>query len=178
MSKQKISIVLKHKSIDDNYILFSNGHLLSLKTYKYLTPSLTHYGYETFTMNKIHYYVHKLLGQAFIPNPDNKPFIDHIDRNKSNNDMSNLRWATKSENNRNIPKRVDNITGYDCICKATEIMTSGNPYHCWRVKVTAKGSKKMEKKFKRNESDTIPPDYVIQCRDEFKKLLHVEFSNI
>ena len=42
--------------------------------------------------------VHRLVASAFIPNPDNKPQIDHIDRNRTNNDTSNLRWATASEN--------------------------------------------------------------------------------
>lgn len=45
-----------------------------------------------------HKYVHVLLGQAFIPNPDNKPYINHIDGDKTNNALSNLEWATMSEN--------------------------------------------------------------------------------
>lgn len=42
--------------------------------------------------------VHILVAQAFIPNPDNKPEVDHIDRNTKNNHVENLRWVTKSEN--------------------------------------------------------------------------------
>jgi hypothetical protein len=45
--------------------------------------------------------VHRLLALAFIPNPENKPQIDHIDANRSNNKLSNLRWCTGSENMRN-----------------------------------------------------------------------------
>jgi hypothetical protein len=43
-------------------------------------------------------YVHRLVGEAFIPNPNNLPQIDHIDGNKHNNDVSNLRWVSVSEN--------------------------------------------------------------------------------
>lgn len=43
--------------------------------------------------------IHRLLAEAFIPNPENKPTVDHIDGNRQNNALSNLRWATYSEQN-------------------------------------------------------------------------------
>lgn len=46
-------------------------------------------------------YVHRMVAQAFIPNPENKPQIDHIDTNRVNNILNNLRWCTQSENNLN-----------------------------------------------------------------------------
>ena len=45
--------------------------------------------------------VHRLLGLTFIPNPENKPFVIHIDNNSLNNDIDNLMWATSSEMNLN-----------------------------------------------------------------------------
>lgn len=42
--------------------------------------------------------VHRLVGKAFIPNPDNKPMINHIDNDPSNNKVSNLEWVTSKEN--------------------------------------------------------------------------------
>lgn len=46
-------------------------------------------------------YVHKVLAESFIPNPMGKKEIDHIDSNKTNNRIDNLRWCTRSENCRN-----------------------------------------------------------------------------
>ncbi len=43
-------------------------------------------------------YIHRLVAQAFIPNPHNKKEVNHIDGNKSNNNITNLEWTTKQEN--------------------------------------------------------------------------------
>lgn len=62
--------------------------------------------------------VHRLVATAFIPNPDNKPQIDHIDGNTKNNNVWNIRWATASENVRN-PRTL---------CHKTPLMAGGkNP---------------------------------------------------
>lgn len=45
--------------------------------------------------------LHRVVAKLFIPNPENKPFIDHIDRNKHNNRVDNLRWCTSKENANN-----------------------------------------------------------------------------
>lgn len=50
--------------------------------------------------------VHRLVGQAFIPNPENLPQIHHIDNNPSNNNVSNLRWVTNIENNQSKNKNT------------------------------------------------------------------------
>ena len=54
--------------------------------------------------------IHRLLALQYIPNPDNKPEVDHIDRNKENNSLSNLRWASRIENRHNRPDIVANLS--------------------------------------------------------------------
>ena len=60
----------------------------------YLRITLTKKGYKKSIPAKIH----RLVGFAFIPNPDNKPEINHKDTDKTNNRWDNLEWCTQKEN--------------------------------------------------------------------------------
>lgn len=58
-------------------------------------------GYLQVQISGKSYLVHRLVAECYIPNTENKPFIDHINRNKVDNRVENLRWVTNSENMRN-----------------------------------------------------------------------------
>ena len=58
-------------------------------------------GYYDCKLNGKHYKKHRIIGDQFIPNPDNLPYIDHINRNRTDNRIENLRWVSRSENNKN-----------------------------------------------------------------------------
>lgn len=62
-------------------------------------------------------YVHQLIAQAFIPNPENKPCVDHIDRNPLNNCISNLKWSTQKENMNNPLTRKQMSKTHKWMCE-------------------------------------------------------------
>lgn len=68
----------------------------------YIAPTFTSTGYYKVELMKNHirrsFKIHRLVAIAFIPNPLNKPYVNHLDGNKLNNHVSNLEWCTQKEN--------------------------------------------------------------------------------
>src|ERR1700678_2025450 len=97
-----------------NYKINKEGIILNIKTNKYLFGSVSNYKRVTLINNNGRYKekIHRLLALTFIPNPDNKPIVDHIDQNKLNNDLSNLRWCSQIENSHNSKKRNNTSNKY------------------------------------------------------------------
>lgn len=63
-----------------------------------LYGTTTSQGYKQTMINYKTYRINRLIAQTFIPNPENLPFVDHIDENKANNNLANLRWCTNQQN--------------------------------------------------------------------------------
>lgn len=80
------------------------GNMNRKRNEKILKPSLRkRYYFVSLSKNGIKYnaVIHRLVAAAFIPNPENKPCIDHIDGDRANNHADNLRWVTVKENQNN-----------------------------------------------------------------------------
>ena len=95
----------KWKIYREQFAVSNQGTVINLKTCKRLTHSINYNGYvyidlkgDGWRENKRY---HRLLAELFIPNPKNLPQINHIDGNKTNNDLGNLEWCDNSYNNLN-----------------------------------------------------------------------------
>lgn len=84
------------------YRVSNKGNVFSARSQKPLTKSLHPRGYRTVALTKTGtwrpYLIHRLVAEAFIPNPDNKPMVNHINAVKSDNYVQNLEWVTHIEN--------------------------------------------------------------------------------
>lgn len=85
----------------EGYQVSNKGRLRNTVTNRVYKGPINVYGYPMFNSIPIH----RLVAEAFLPNPDNKPFVDHIDTDRANNDVNNLRWVTQEENMRNEQTR-------------------------------------------------------------------------
>ena len=99
LKNEKIKDVKGYESV---YAVTTKGRVRSIRFKRWLTPFLTGPGYKTVTLcfegRDIDFRVHRLVGEAFIKNPDNKPQINHKNGNKTDNRVSNLEWVTAREN--------------------------------------------------------------------------------
>jgi hypothetical protein len=80
------------------YSISRQGVVRNDRTGKIQKQGLNNHGYWAVTLNGRRHSVHRLLSKAFLPNPDNKPQVNHKDGDTSNNALSNLEWCTQQEN--------------------------------------------------------------------------------
>ena len=101
--------VFKRKAIyKGNQI--TGRHLIGWSEFREVKPWLG-CGYLQVTLSgiRIPQFVHRLVAKAFLPNPENKSTVDHINGNRLDNRVENLRWATQRENSNNPNTKYKNI---------------------------------------------------------------------
>ena len=111
------------------YLITSDGTVINRETghvMKQLVNTGGYY-YVQLSINKKHRCrtVHRLLAEAFIPNPDKKPYINHIDGDRKNNAIENLEWCTAQENTDHAAKVLQRLTQYQEYNKKNSIPVQG-----------------------------------------------------
>lgn len=100
----------------NNYFVSNYGRIKKNTEIRKFKPNP--HGYIKISINNKAYSVHRLVALAFIPNVENKEFVNHIDGNKTNNHLKNLEWATCLENNmhkinNNLSNTTKKVIQYD-----------------------------------------------------------------
>ena len=97
-----------------NYLIYEDGRVYNNKYNRFIKPTMNH-GYKYVELcNKglrKRIRLHRLIASHYIPNPENKLEVDHIDRDRLNNNINNLRWVTHTQNQQNINTQKNNELG-------------------------------------------------------------------
>lgn len=91
------------KNYEGLYAVTEDGRVWSYRAQKFLKPHDNGHGYMCGELckngSRKPYKVHRIIAETFLDNPDNKPEVNHINGNRSDNRLENLEWATSKENN-------------------------------------------------------------------------------
>ena len=87
----------------EQYLVSNFGRIYSFHCNRILKPKKTKVGYLSITLcnngHQKNYPIHRLVALTFVPNPENKPTVNHKDECKTNNRVDNLEWMTNAEQN-------------------------------------------------------------------------------
>lgn len=119
------------------YSITEDGKVFSNLSNKFMKPGHNGVGYAKVALRKdgeYHkHYVHRLVAQTYIPNPENLPFVNHKDENPANNCVENLEWCTVLYNN-----------NYGT-CRQRGAITKGTPVFCIELNRCFNSSREAER---------------------------------
>lgn len=113
---------------EHEYAITEDGKVWSYKTKKFLSPGKHRNGYLQVALwknNKPKYYfIHRLVAEAFISNPNNLPQVNHKDEDKTNNNVLNLEWCDRKYNMNygTMRERGSHNHGKQVMCIETEVV--------------------------------------------------------
>lgn len=101
---------MKTMSIED-YIITKSGEVINRKNGHVVKPQPNGKGYYRVSIGGKLRFVHRLVAELYIPNPENKPQVNHKDGNKKNNTVDNLEWVDNQENRNHAVKNGLHLCG-------------------------------------------------------------------
>lgn len=113
----------------ENYEVSNLGNIRNTKTGRILKPHVTNGGYCNVSLNRKLKLIHQLVAKSFLENPNNLEVVDHINNDKTDNSVNNLRYATIQQNCRNKILSSNNTSGYKGV-------SWYKPLHKWKASIT------------------------------------------
>ena len=98
----------------DDYEITRDGKVINKHTGHTLAPQPNGKGYLRVSIGKKLMFIHRLVAEKYIPNPENKPQVNHKDGNKLNNCVDNLEWVTNQENRNHAVDNDLQVIGERC----------------------------------------------------------------